>query len=239
MTRRDDHDPWRIEVPVATALAVAVLVSCGQPATRTPDVAPTASTAPPVPAVAAPTTAESPSPEPSAGIEYRADWSTGLDGWTGSEDWTARRGMLLSVGDAFRRTATAVAPLDLGQVDDFAVEAEIQLLRYNSGANSFGVMVRVQEDGTGYGVGATADGEVVLRAEMGPGRPPLLDSQPFTPGEEWHRYRVEVRGNELRVLIDGDLALTATDNTFLSGRRVGLWSERSQLSVRSFEVTPL
>jgi hypothetical protein len=43
----------------------------------------------------------------------------------------------------------------------------------------------------------------------------------------------------LRVLIDGAFALSATDNTHLSRRKVGLWSNRSQISVRSFDVTAL
>lgn len=147
--------------------------------------------------------------------------------------------MLLSTGESYRTTATALAPLDLEQVGDFAVDAEIQLVRHNSGANSFGVMVRVQDDGTGYAAGATASDEVVLLAELGGGRPTTLDSRPFTPELGWHRYRIEVRGNETRVLVDGQQVLSATDNTFLTGKRVGLWSQRSQLSVRSFEVTAL
>jgi hypothetical protein len=168
-------------------------------------------------------------------VLYRADWSAGLGGWSGSSDWSVLRGELLSAGNG----GLVVAPLEVDSTGDFAVEAEIQLLRYQITNGSFGVMVRIQDNGTGYATGHDESaGVIVLRTELGGGRP-TLDSQPFTPGDGWHRYRIEVRGNALRVFIDGAPVLSATDNTFLTGKRVGLWNSGAQLSVRSFEVSGL
>lgn len=136
------------------------------------------------------------------------------------------------------RTAGVVAPTDVDTLDVFAVEVEIQLLRYEITNGSFGLMVRLQEDGEGYGVGHDgSDEEAVLSAQPRRGRP-VLDSRPFRPGGEWHTYRMEVRGNELAAFIDGAPVLDATDNTFGTGR-IGLWSSGAQLAVRNFRVMEL
>lgn len=221
------------------SVALLVLTGCAGPAPATSPV----NGAQPAPAPAATrpaagsSTPSDPTPAPSGAVILRADWSAGLDGWSGSEDWTALRGELLSAGRIYRLEAGAVAPIDVDQAGDFAVEAEIRLLRYAISNGSFGVMVRVQEDGSGYGMGHDgADDLVVLMSQ--PGRD-MLDRQPFTPGDGYHRYRIEVRGNELSAFIDGAPVAGATDNTFLTGKRVGLWSNGAQLSVRSFEVTEI
>jgi hypothetical protein len=52
-------------------------------------------------------------------------------------------------------------------------------------------------------------------------------------------YRVEVRANTLRLLVDGARMVDATDNRYLSPGRVGLWSDQYQLEVRSFKVIAL
>jgi hypothetical protein len=179
----------------------------------------------------------SPTQTRSASVLYRADWSAGMDGWSGSADWTALRGELLSAGNG----GLAVAPIEIESVGDFAVEAEIRLVRYTTlSTASFGVKVRIQDGGAGYAVGNDQSGGVIaLRTDLGGGVPATLDSQPFAPDEGWHRYRFEVRGNELRGFVDGAPVLSATDNTFLTGKRVGLWNNGAQLSVRGFEVSEL
>jgi hypothetical protein len=155
-----------------------------------------------------------------------------------SEDWSVLGGKLLCQGKQLNEHASAVAPLDVSAADGYAVEADIQLLHGDDsdGYGSFGVMSRVQDDGSGYHLGP--DGDNVLRLATSPFGD-ALDKQPFTAGDGWHRYRVEVKGNELHAFVDGAPTLSATDNTFLEGKRVGLWSFRAQLNVRSFTVTPL
>ena len=228
-------------IPVLLGVVLLVLMACGDSAEagkQVPEPQPSTPSSATAPVTPAPTRGST-TAAPRGAVLHQADWSAGLDGWSGSKDWTAVRGELLCAGQDFGLTAGAVAPVEIDSAKDFAVEAEIQLLRYRITNGSFGVMARVQDDGTGYGAGHDeADGVIVLRAEMGGGRP-AMDSQPFTPGEGPHRYRLEVRGNELRAFVDGTPVLSGTDNTFLIGKRVGLWSSGAQLSVRSFEVTEL
>jgi hypothetical protein len=69
--------------------------------------------------------------------------------------------------------------------------------------------------------------------------PSVLASAPFSPDPgTWHGYRVEVRGNGLTLNIDGAEVSSASDNTFLDGGRVGLWSDNAQIAVRSVVITP-
>jgi hypothetical protein len=167
-------------------------------------------------------------------LPYRADWAGGLGGWTTSKDWSVLNGQLLSAGQDGGTEAGALAPVDLSAVTDYAVEAEIKFVRETFGYGRYGVMVRIQEDGPGYTFGHN-EGNVVLGLSNGTG----LDRQAYTPGNEWHTYRIEVRGNELHTFVDGSPTVSATDNTFLRGKRVGLYTQGAQISVRRFEVTTL
>lgn len=45
-----------------------------------------------------------------------------------------------------------------------------------------------------------------------------------TPGV-WHEIRVEARGNEFRCYYDGQLKITARDNTFKDAGKIGLWTK--------------
>ncbi len=42
---------------------------------------------------------------------------------------------------------------------------------------------------------------------------------------EWHTIRVEARGNEFRCYYDGQLRITAKDDTFRDAGRIGLWTK--------------
>ncbi|MGH3932162.1 MAG: hypothetical protein ACRDTF_19545 [Pseudonocardiaceae bacterium] len=145
-----------------------------------------------------------------------------------------------------------VAPVLLDPAQHYAVEAQIQLARYSNEETftrkaSFGVVVRAESNGGGYGAGwcvsaglLSCDGPTGSVARLwNIGNGEVLHAEAFRQDKEVHRYRVEVRGTELTVLIDGEVTLTATDHTYLAGKRVGLWSDRAQISVLSFEVTPL
>jgi hypothetical protein len=59
----------------------------------------------------------------------------------------------------------------------------------------------------------------------------------YRVGTDWHTYRLEARGNNLKLFIDGALRMEMTDNQHLSSGRVGLFSWYSaQINVRSFKV---
>jgi hypothetical protein len=181
----------------------------------------------------------SPIPEGPGSVLYQADWSKGLNGWSGSGDWSTLGGMLVCGGRDATASVGAVAPVDVSSANGYAVEADIQLLRYNPADGSFGLAVRGQENGNGYGFGATTDGTIVLATDQNGVLQDTLDSKPFDPGSNWHRFRIEVSGNTLRAFVDGSLVLNAIDNTFVAGDRVGLWSSGAQLNVRHFIVTAL
>jgi hypothetical protein len=70
----------------------------------------------------------------------------------------------------------------------------------------------------------------------------LLGEADFNPEEGWHTYRLEVRGNEFRLLIDGDEVLTAADTavpTGISGGQTGLWTQGTQLTVLRLAIYDL
>jgi hypothetical protein len=176
---------------------------------------------------------------------YRADWSTGMNGWVTSSDWKVVQGMLVNDGGGSSQDLTAMAPDIFGSVKDFLVEAEIQLVRYNfTFAESFGLIVRSSNEGGGYGVGHCAGdcGESInervgtVIAIDGSG---FIKNAPFDPGTIWHTYRAEVRGNEIRLIIDGTLMVKTVDNRFLESGRIGLWCDHAQINVKNFVVAPL
>lgn len=204
----------------------------------------------------APAVASPPAPGTESTLPFRADWSRGLSGWGGSDDWSAAGGMLVSDGSGYGERASMIAPLELGAGDGIAIEAEIRLDRYADegrfgGRASFGVAARVQKNGEGYGAGHCYSlGRYVPICAGGrhgehrsvlwtAGSADVIDFGAFRPGDGWHTYRLELRGNRLTLLIDGAVAAGGQDNRYLMGSRVGLWSNRTAISVRSFTVTSI
>lgn len=247
-----------VQVPIV----VSLLLGCAGPASapRPADPAPLPVTTM-QPSVALTTDAPPPTTPPSPArptlttLPYTADWSSGMTGWGGSDDWSTVDGMLVSDGTGYGERTSATAPVELGP-GDIAVEAEIRLDGYadagqTGGRASFGISARVQRNGSGYGAGHCYSlgryVPVCAGTEHGKHRSVLwtasdattLDFGDFRPGADWHRYRLEVRGNHLTFLIDGSPILAARDNTYLRGSRLGLWSNRSKISVRSFTVSGL
>jgi DNA-binding CsgD family transcriptional regulator len=190
--------------------------------------APTATRAPPTSTPQPPT----PTPRPQPGdVIYEANWSNGLSGWIGSADWKVSNGMLLN--DGTRRDSRIQAPLPI-EVGDYSVEAEIQ--QPSGRAGWFLLFLRGNGDG-GYTMGVDRDGYKMMwvgdRILTGSNQ---LAQKAFDPGTGWHTYRLEAKGNRLRVLVDGGVFLQATDNKYLSGGEVGLFADTAPLVVRKFRV---
>jgi hypothetical protein len=173
-------------------------------------------------------------------LPYQADWLQGFNGWAGDESWKTVNGMLVNDGSAF--PGSIIAPYKPGRhgVKDYAVEAEIQVI--GDPARSFGIIVRSSYY-AGY-LGYTGGGiftEEHLSAQIAidccGGN--ILNKSNFGMNNEWHTYRVEVSGNEVRLLIDGSEYVHVTDNRFLEGGEVGLWSDRIQIQVRTFKIEEL
>jgi hypothetical protein len=167
--------------------------------------------------------------------------------WTGgSADWKSLNGMLLDDGTNTNFSKydgpTIVAPCQLGNTTNYAVETKIQK---TSGHKCFGITVRGSSASShwqGYMAGV---GDCVYswgNAYIGgPGYNSDSSSVKgsFDPGTNGHTYRVEANGNIIKFLIDGSPLLTLTDNRYLTGSQVGLWSDGAQLQVTSFEVMSL
>jgi hypothetical protein len=170
--------------------------------------------------------------------------------WSLTPDWKRlSNGMLVNDGTgSFSDFAPIFAPYKPDS-EDYAVEAEIQVIQ-SANASSFGVVVRA--DGKdGYAVGAGAGQGRHWRQKdtnicyLGGAwatngmRDCIAEGQVFDPGTDWHTYRIEVKVNTITLFIDDAFMTEVTDNKFTLAGRVGLWSNKYQLEVRSFKVIKL
>ncbi|MCO5222632.1 MAG: DUF1080 domain-containing protein [Thermomicrobiales bacterium] len=154
-------------------------------------------------------------------------------------------GMLVSNGSA---DAVVYAPFNPGDLADYAVEVEIQFIdpRPNSRDDvGFGIIAR--NNGVGgidayYWNNRTSNVagsrvEAGLRIRSGDDK---IAGQEFLLDGEWHKYRLELEGNQIRLYVDGGLVLFAQDNRYLDPGVAGLWvSEGAQINVRSFRIVTL
>ncbi len=180
-----------------------------------------------------------PAVPPAGSVLYTANWSGGMAGWTGTQDWKTVGGML--VNDGTGGNSLVIAPFQ-PPTSDYAVEADFQVLGLPSD-RQVGIVIR-REGNAGYGAGVwhnnppssirpTGVMETYLSAPGG-----ALMTRTFDPGRNWHTYRFEAQGNNLRLLIDGTRWLQATDNRFLSPGEIALRAS-TQASFRSFKIIQL
>jgi hypothetical protein len=167
-------------------------------------------------------------------IMYTADFTTDIDGWKASDDdstWSVTSSELRCDGNNADRGRWAAAPFALGKHTHYAIETEISLPESacQSGANA-GVVIRR--------IGAT-DGPS-LKIDTCENELWLMDaSAAYSPGADWHTYRIEVRDNHYRVLVDGAFLLEATGLASLTGGNAGLFSISTPLAVRRFEISAI
>lgn len=201
-----------------------------------------------------------PSPTPSPTPEtraYKADWSNGLDGWIQSGGWSSVNSMLVNDGMDYNNDGhpTATAPALSQNITNYSVQVDIRLDRYAdaggiSGLASFGVVVHWSQDQNGgYKIGACASGgiyscgntsDALFLSDGSFFQDPPVKQAPFQAAQGvWHTYRIDVQGNTITVWLDGGMIFQATDDKFLSAGSVGLWSDRSQISVGNFMMTAL
>jgi len=167
---------------------------------------------------------------------YYADTSGGLDKWTGSSDWKHVNGMLVNDGNG-STDRWIRAPYQPSDGANYAVEAEIQVVR---NCHTFGIIARAKGQGN-YAAGAWCEnGSAQIWAWSNDATNyNTLVKQTYSTDSDWHTYRFEVRGNSLRLLIDSNLVAETMDNQYLLAGQVGLWSDSTQISVRSFKVIAL
>jgi hypothetical protein len=162
---------------------------------------------------------------PTARVLYEArgfaHWSFPL-----TPDWTRLHGMLRHNGTNHGSVSAPIFAPYRPEVANYAVEADIRVIE---AGDSFGVVVRVDDNGRGYAAGVGIRGGLPFSGTL----------SGFEPGKDWHTYRIEARGNVFTQYIDGTFKGSVTDKRFLAAGRVGLWSHRYQLEVRSFKVIAL
>jgi hypothetical protein len=207
--------------------------------TDTPTVTPEPTSTPKPTATATPT--PSPTPLPRSGDVLYRTGKTGFKKWPLSAEWKYLNGMLVNDGSGNTSTSWIRAPYSPGALSNYAVEADIQLIRDDEGA--FGIVVRASGEGDGYWVGVQRSDWTTprLTASVNIGKAPELSGSDvamtsFDPGSDWHTYRVEVEGNTIRMLVDGGLVVEAIDNRFLNGGDVGLFSYYRQINIRDFKI---
>lgn len=199
-----------------------------------------------------------PTPTPPVPRIYKADWSKGMNGWTASNDWHLVNGMLVNDGSQYNYDGnpTAIAPYPPDDITNYSVQAEIRLDRYTDeggGVATFGIVARSPDGNGGYKFGSCAAAGLIVSCG-GSGQPDFevilsdgsfyydtpVKEVPFRPDYAvWHTYRIDVQDNIVTGWIDGRRVFQVTNNKYLSAGQVGLWSDRCQISVRSFQITTL
>jgi hypothetical protein len=196
---------------------------------------------------APPTPSATPTPEPAFVADDAASFSPLLAG-----GWTVSGNELAYDSPQAQAEPLLLVPYQT-RSGDFAIEAEIKVNGLAQGVcnQSFGVVTGSPATGLYWGGGiiyscgsSTPAARItdVSNWTNGYDQDRQLARANFDPDEEWHRYRLEVRGNELRLLIDGEEILTATDPALQGGRttgQTGLWTQGTRLSVRRLAIHEL
>ena len=206
-------------------------------------------------ATAAPTAPLEPTatPEPvGETILYQADTSGGLEAFDAGAGWNLVNGMLVSDGSS---TTSVLSPFDPDGLTDYAVEAEIQIVQTDD-YREFSVFGRATEAGTlslysysnpsettqGLAIVVTSENFQLEDSIEGGVRAPgnVIASQELGDDGDWHTYRLEMDGNQIRGLVDGAIVLASQDNRLLEPGLAGLYVyEGSQINVRAFRVVAL
>lgn len=76
---------------------------------------------------------------------------------------------------------------------------------------------------------ATADTDTEVRKE----------TSRYRPDRGWHTYRLEVRGNQMRLLVDGKLRNAITSKRFADQTAVGLYALAATIQIQAFRVIAL
>jgi hypothetical protein len=181
-----------------------------------------------------PTTVETETPEETETVLYEiTDWSEGTSGWAAAGQWKTAGGMLVADGSS---DSFAVAPVDLTGYPDYVVECEIQILEPEGDIDVF--LIARMINGRGLWGGFDSNN---TRMKIGYGRfgKTSIARVDFDMDGDWHQYRLEVRGNSLKLYFEEAEVARAMDNRALEAGTVGIYCGNGQINVRSFRVIAL
>jgi hypothetical protein len=148
--------------------------------------------------------------EPDAVPTERRQWIH-----TGSGSWAALDQTDTFVQSSTAADARAIAGID---VDDLVLDARLKANSFNGSDRWFGLITRYQDDANYYYVTLRSSNQISLRRLIN-GSITVLDSAPLSvsPGT-WFNIRMENIDTALRVYVNGQLTLEASDTTFRKGR---------------------
>jgi len=94
-----------------------------------------------------------------------------------------------------------------------------------------GIVFRLQDPNNYYIVRANAlENNYRLYHVVAGRRQQFAGANFHVTGNQWHTLRVIAVGNQLKCYYDGELKITATDNTFAGAGKVGLWTKADSVT---------
>jgi hypothetical protein len=169
--------------------------------------------------------------QPAGTVLYEiSDWSSGVSGWAAAGQWKTVGGMLVTDGSS---DSFAVAPVDLTGYADYAVECEVQIV--DPGTDTDVVLMARMINGEGYWGGfANSSSRMVVGYGLDD-----LGGAYFVLDGNWHKYRLEVRGNVVKLFLEQAEVARAVDNRALEPGTAGVYCAHGQINIRSFRVLAL
>ncbi len=164
-----------------------------------------------------------------------------MEGWSGDPGWQALNGEMLHDGSNNNVLTPLLAPIILS-TSDYAVEADVVPGRWEECFCNRGIFLVARYDKS---KGVYYFGQMDSAREMGifenSGGPPNdISSIPSSvKAGSLLTLRAEVKGNSLKLIVDGRLLIDTTDNRVLTAGRVGIACSENQGTVRRFEVSAL
>jgi hypothetical protein len=165
--------------------------------------------------------------------------------WNLEFPWSASNGLLVG-SDVDDPSGLVYAPVEL-PADDYIIEVEIQ---YPARCGNIGVFGQ-RCDSSGLAVRGSDAGYVGIGVDMETGQQQYFmaasgedyawignafGTKEAKIGRRFHTWRVRVQGNEFELVVDGKRLLRESDNSYLTGRRVGFYTEGLQISARNLRV---
>lgn len=183
---------------------------------------------------------------PAGAVLYQADWSHGLAGWQGSSGWHVQQGQLqTNLADNLTITVPYTPT-----VANYAIEVRLQVVNVPHDGGHFSIKADNVPGKSGY--------EAAVLELRGPGTHAfaifpqaqvLIDPlssmdmvsaqiRDFTPAALWHMYRIEVRGAQVALIVDGSRISRAvsTQTSLLSNGPIRLTSGLAILHISSFRI---
>lgn len=158
-------------------------------------------------------------PQANAAVLFQDDFNDGnANGWTpqsGYDDWS-----VVSEGGnyVYYSSSTNEARTSAGSQSwtDYSVEARVKVENFN-GSNRAYVAGRYKDGNNYYAASLTGGNKLELRKKVGGSTSNLASkSYTVTPGV-WYTVKLEMSGSTIRMYVNGNLELSATDSSLASG----------------------